>query len=149
MFGRKQSTTLSFKGALIFVLSIWGIIAIYCGLPYILSGELGIFDSFFEAMSGITTTGFSLIHEETYPYSVTMWKALTQWFGGLGIIVLLLAIVPSSVSLKRLFFAEGRTEQMTPNVRHTTMIFLKLYASITSLGIILYLLLTFYYFLYF
>ncbi|WP_292472835.1 potassium transporter TrkG [Methanosphaera sp.] len=141
LFGRKQSTTLSFKGALIFVLSIWGIIAIYCGLPYILSGELGIFDSFFEAMSGITTTGFSLIPEETYPYSVTMWKALTQWFGGLGIIVLLLAIVPSSVSLKRLFFAEGRTEQMTPNVRHTTMIFLKLYASITSLGIILYLLL--------
>lgn len=141
LFGRKQLTNLSLKGSLIFVLSIWGIIAIYCGLPYLLSGELGIFDSFFEAMSGITTTGLSLIPEQTHPYSVAMWKALTQWFGGLGIIVLLLVIVPSSVSLKRLFFAEGRTEQMTPNVKHTTMIFLKLYVSITAFGILLYLLL--------
>jgi trk system potassium uptake protein TrkH len=140
-FRRKQLTNLSLKGALIFVLSIWGIIAIYSGLPYLLSGELGIFDSFFEAMSGITTTGFSLIPVEVHPYSVAMWKSLTQWFGGLGIIVLLLVIVPSSVSLKRLFFAEGRTEQMTPNVKHTTMIFLKLYLSITTLGILLYLLL--------
>lgn len=141
LFGRKQLTNLSLKGALIFVLGIWGIIAIYSGLPYVLSGELGIFDSFFEAMSGITTTGFSLIPEQTHPYSVAMWKALTQWFGGLGIIVLLLVIVPSSVSLKRLFFAEGRTEQMTPNIKHTTMIFLKLYVSITAMGILLYLML--------
>ncbi len=141
LFKRKQITNLSLKGSLIFVLSIWGIIAIYSGLPYLLSGELGIFDSFFEAMSGITTTGFSLIPEQTHPYSVAMWKALTQWFGGLGIIVLLLVIVPSSVSLKRLFFAEGRTEQMTPNVRHTTMIFLKLYLLITAFGICLYLVL--------
>lgn len=140
LFNRKQITNLSFKGALIFVLSIWGIIAIFSSLPYIFSGELGIFDSFFEAMSCITTTGFSLIPEENYPYSIQMWKALTQWFGGLGIIVLLLVIVPSSVSLKKLFFAEGRTEQMTPNVRHTTMIFLKLYLFLTSLGVILYLL---------
>lgn len=140
LFKRKQLTNLSLKGALIFVLGIWGILAIYSGLPYILSGELGPFDSFFEAMSGITTTGFSLIPEQTHPYSIAMWKALTQWFGGLGIIVLLLVIVPSSVSLKRLFFAEGRTEQMTPNVKHTTMIFLKLYLSITALGVILYLL---------
>lgn len=140
LFKREQLTNFSFMGALIFVLSIWGIMAVYLGLPYVLSGELGIFDSFFEAMSCLTTTGFSLIPGEDYPYSIEMWKALTQWFGGLGIIVLLLVIVPSSVSLKRLFFAEGRTEQMTPNVRHTTMIFLKLYLIITSLGVILYLL---------
>lgn len=141
LFKRKQITNLSLKGSLIFVLGIWGIIAIYSGLPYLISGELGVFDSFFEAMSGITTTGFSLIPVQTHPYSVAMWKALTQWFGGLGIIVLLLVIVPSSVSLKRLFFAEGRTEQMTPNVRHTTMIFLKLYLILTSFGVILYLIL--------
>lgn len=138
VFKRKQITNLSLKGSLIFVLSIWGVIAIFSGLPYFLSGELGFFDSFFEAMSGITTTGFSLIPEQVHPFSISMWKALTQWFGGLGIIVLLLVIVPSSVSLKRLFFAEGRTEQMTPNVKHTTMIFIKLYLILTSLGIALY-----------
>lgn len=141
LFKRKQITNLSLKGSLIFVLSIWAIISIYSGLPYLLSGQLGPFDSFFEAMSGITTTGFSLLPEQIHPYSIAMWKALTQWFGGLGIIVLLLVIVPSSVSLKRLFFAEGRTEQMTPNVKHTTMIFLKLYLILTGFGVCLYLLL--------
>lgn len=141
LFRRKEITNLSLKGSLIFVLGIWAVIAIYSGLPYLISGQLGPFDSFFEAMSGITTTGFSLIPQHTHPYSIAMWKALTQWFGGLGIIVLLLVIVPSSVSLKRLFFAEGRTEQMTPNVRHTTMIFLKLYVLLTVMGICLYLIL--------
>ncbi len=139
LFKSKQNSNLSLKGSLLFVLGIWGVLAVYSGLPYYISGELGILDSFFEAMSGITTTGFSLIPYETYPYSITMWKALIQWFGGLGIIVLLLALIPSSVSLKRLFFAEGRTEQMTPNVKHTTMIFLKLYLIITTIGIALYL----------
>lgn len=139
-FKRKDITNLSLKGSLIFVLSIWAIISIFSGLPYFVSGQLGFFDSFFEAMSGITTTGFSLISYQAHPYSIAMWKSLTQWFGGLGIIVLLLVIVPSSVSLKRLFFAEGRTEQMTPNVRHTTMIFIKLYLLLTSMGVGLYLL---------
>ena len=139
IFKKRQLTNLSLKGSLIFVLSIWGLLAIFSGLPYFMSGELGFFDSFFEAMSCITTTGFSLIPEQTHAFSFSMWKALTQWFGGLGIIVLLLVIVPSSGSLKRLFFAEGRTEQMTPNVKHTMMIFIKLYIILTSLGVTLYL----------
>ena len=81
LFKSKQNSNLSLKGSLLFVLGIWGVLAVYSGLPYYISGELGILDSFFEAMSGITTTGFSLIPYETYPYSITMWKALIQWIG--------------------------------------------------------------------
>lgn len=139
-FSKKNITHLSLKGSLIFVLSIWGTTALFAGLPYFISGELNILDSFFEGMSGITTTGFSLLNYGNYPHSIAIWQSLTQWFGGLGIIVLLLVVVPSSVSLKRLYFAEGRTEQMTPNIKHTTMIFIKLYLMLTSIGIMLYLL---------
>lgn len=138
-FNKKHLTQLSLKGSLIFVLSIWGLTALFSGLPYFISGDLSLIDSFFEGMSGITTTGFSLLSATKYPYSIAMWESLTQWFGGLGIIVLLLVVVPSSVSLKRLYFAEGRTEQMTPNIRHTTMIYIKLYLLLTTIGIALYL----------
>lgn len=139
-FSKKNLTHLSLKGSLIFVLSIWGLTALAAGLPYVISGDLNILDAFFEGMSGITTTGFSLLPPCEHPFSVAIWASLTQWLGGLGIIVLLLVVVPSSVSLKRLYFAEGRTEQMTPNIKHTTIIFIKLYLLLTSIGIILYLL---------
>ncbi|OED29724.1 TrkH family potassium uptake protein [Methanosphaera sp. WGK6] len=140
VFKRKNITKLSLKGSLLFVLSIWGVTACICGLPFYFSGNLSFIDSIFEGMSGITTTGFSLLSFDTYPYSLGLWAALTQWLGGLGIIVLLLVIVPSSVSLKRLYFAEGKTEQMTPNIKHTITIFIKLYLILTSIGILLYLL---------
>lgn len=139
-FRSRQLTQLSLKGSLIFVLSIWGITALLAGLPYFVSGDLGFIDSIFQGMSGITTTGFSLIPAEETSFSICLWEALTQWFGGLGIIVLLLVVVPSSVSLKRLYFAEGKTEQMTPNIKHTIMIFIKLYLLLTAIGIVLYLL---------
>lgn len=140
VFKRKDITQLSLKGSLIFVLSIWGITALICGLPYYISGDLGAIDAYFEGMSGITTTGFSMLAGTRYPYSIAIWEALTQWFGGLGIIVLLLVVIPSSSSLKRLYFSEGKTEQMTPNLKHTTMIYIKLYLILTTIGICLYLL---------
>jgi trk system potassium uptake protein TrkH len=73
-------------------------------------------------------------------YSIRIWRRLLQWFGGLGIIFLLLVILPSSVSLKRLYFAEGKTEQMTPNIKHTSKIFIKIYSILTIIAVSLYLL---------
>ncbi|WP_455645520.1 TrkH family potassium uptake protein [Methanosphaera sp.] len=138
-FKRKNITVLSLKGALLFVLSLWGITAIISGLPYFISGNLNFFDSFIEGMSSITTTSFSILPIYPYPYSIALWESLTQWFGGLGLIILILVIVPSSTSLRQLYFAEGKTEQMTPNLRHTTTIFIKLYLILTSISIVLFL----------
>lgn len=140
VFNTKNITNLSLKGSLIFVMSIWGFASIFASLPYFISGDLSFIDAFFEGMSGITTTGFSMYDVYTFPYSISIWRCLIQWFGGLGIIFLLLVIVPSSVSLKRLYFAEGKTEQMTPNIKHTSTIFIKVYLILTALAISLYLL---------
>ncbi|RAP52344.1 MAG: hypothetical protein BZ133_01460 [Methanosphaera sp. SHI613] len=140
IFNTKSITNLSLKGSLIFVMSIWGFASIFASLPYFISGDLSFVDAFFEGMSGITTTGFSMYDVYTFPYSISIWRCLIQWFGGLGIIFLLLVIVPSSVSLKRLYFAEGKTEQMTPNIKHTATIFIKVYLILTALAISLYLL---------
>ncbi|MDO5826389.1 MAG: potassium transporter TrkG, partial [Methanosphaera sp.] len=140
VFNTKSITNLSLKGSLIFVMSIWGFASLFASLPYFISGDLSFIDAFFEGMSGITTTGFSMYDVYTFPYSISMWRCLIQWFGGLGIIFLLLVIVPSSVSLKRLYFAEGKTEQMTPNIKHTATIFIKVYLILTVLAVSLYIL---------
>lgn len=140
IFNSKNITNLSLKGSLIFVMSIWGFASFFASLPYFISGDLSIIDAFFEGMSGITTTGFSMYDVYTFPYSISIWRCLIQWFGGLGIIFLLLVIVPSSVSLKRLYFAEGKTEQMTPNIKHTSMIFIKVYLILTITAFCLYML---------
>ena len=137
-YKKEMITDLSLKGALIFVFSIWGVTALISSLPYYFSGILGPLDSLFQSMSGITTTGFSLITSPTIPYSIAFWEVFTQWYGGLGMILLIVAVIPSSTSLKRLYFAEGRTEQMTPNIRHTSIIFIKLYLFLSAIGVILY-----------
>lgn len=134
-----KSVHLSLKGSLIFVMSIWGVVAFFASLPFFLSGDLNIVDAFFESMSGITTTGYSMYSSNKFNYSIGLWRSLIQWLGGLGIIFLLLVVVPSSMSMKRLFFAEGRTEQMTPNIKHTNIIFIKVYLIITGIAILLYL----------
>lgn len=74
------------------------------------------------------------------PYSIAIWRSLLQWFGGLGIIFLLLVISPSNASLKRLYLAEGKTEQINPNITHNAINFIKIYVILTVIGIILYLL---------
>ncbi|RAP53661.1 MAG: hypothetical protein BZ138_00195, partial [Methanosphaera sp. rholeuAM270] len=106
----------------------------------VFSGDLSFIDAYFEGMSGITSTGFTMYTNVPAAYSIRIWRSLLQWFGGLGIIFLLLVLLPSSVSLKRLYLAEGKTEQMTPNIKHTSIIFIKVYSILTIIAISLYVL---------
>lgn len=137
---RKTITNLSLKESMLFVMLVWLFTALFSSLPFIISGDLSLIDSYFEAMSGITSTGFTMYQINRLPYSIAIWRSLLQWFGGLGIIFLLLVIAPSSVSLKRLYYAEGKTEQMTPNIKHTSFNFIKVYVILTTFAIILYVL---------
>ncbi|MGA1793182.1 MAG: TrkH family potassium uptake protein [Thermoplasmatota archaeon] len=80
--------------ALVVVSMTWLFIAGIGALPFMLTGTMTSYiDSFFEAMSGFTTTGASVIEEiDGLPHSILIWRALTQWLGGLGVIVLMVAI---------------------------------------------------------
>ncbi len=74
----------------------WLSIAIFGSLPFIFSTlELSITDSFFESMSGITTTGSTIISNlEGAPRSILLWRAMLQWLGGIGIIVMAITLMP-------------------------------------------------------
>ena len=80
--------------ALIIVAITWVLVALIGSFPYILTGTLRFFpDAFFESMSGFTTTGASVISDiDGQSHSILFWRALTQWIGGLGVIVLMVAI---------------------------------------------------------
>lgn len=102
-------------------------------VPLLAAGTLSSpLDAYFEAMSGFTTTGATLIADiEAQPDGVLMWRSMTQWMGGIGIVVLVVSIAPvSGPALQRAFYAEvsGVTaERLTPRIVDTAKIVAGIY----------------------
>ena len=83
------------KVAMVFVTIIWLIGSAIAALPYYFSGDLSYLNAYFEAMSGFTTTGFSMYNLDYASFTMNFWRAFTQWLGGIGIIVMALTILSS------------------------------------------------------
>lgn len=125
----------------LFIVAIsWISFGLLASIPYLFYG-LSPLNAFFEAVSGITTTGATILTHFDYPKAFFFWRAFTQWLGGLGIIVLFIAILPQfAVAGRQMFFAEapGPTEdKFTPRIRNTASALWKIYAGLTILEIIL------------
>ncbi len=124
------------EGLLIVALT-WTVISIVTGIPYLFYG-LPPINAIFEGISGITTTGATILTDfSQYPKAFFFWRSLSQWLGGMGIIVLFVAILPQlAVAGRQLFFAEapGPTEEkITPRVRSTATALWSIYISLTLL----------------
>jgi trk system potassium uptake protein TrkH len=115
----------------------WIIFSLFGSLPYILSGSIPNFtDAFFETISGFTTTGSSILADiEALPHGLLFWRSLTQWLGGMGIIVLSLAILPVfGIGGMQLFMAEvpGPTpDKISPRIRQTAKTLWVIYLGFT------------------
>ncbi len=135
-----SDTDLSLKGAMVFSTGIWLIVCAFSALPFYLSGDLSYLDGYFEAMSGYTTTGFSMYADlDTAAYTMDFWRAFMQWLGGIGIIVLALTILSSpAVNIMRMYSAEGREERILPSIKHTARIIVYIYLLYTAISIILF-----------
>ena len=85
------------KDSFIIVTLTWIVFALFGMLPFLLNGTVStVTDAFFEAMSGFTTTGSTLLNNiDEQPHGILFWRSIMQWLGGLGIIVLFLAIMPA------------------------------------------------------
>ncbi len=121
----------------------WIAVSIFGSLPFILSGTIPSFtDAFFETMSGFTTTGATILTEiETLPQGILFWRSLTHWLGGMGIIVLSLAILPFlGVGGMQLFKAEVPgpiADKLTPRVAETAKLLWGVYLLFTIIETIL------------
>ncbi len=96
-WGRKAENRLSRRDAYLLVSLVWIIYSLFATLPFLLGGYLHSFtDAYFEAMSGFTTTGATIIDDvEVLPHGILTWRSLTQWVGGLGIVFTVIALIPS------------------------------------------------------
>ena len=108
-------------------------------IPY-LYFDLGPIDAYFESISGFTTTGATILKDfSPYPKAFFFWRSLSQWLGGMGIIVLFVAILPQfAVAGRQMFFAEapGPTEEkVTPRITHTAKALWLVYILLTVLEI--------------
>jgi trk system potassium uptake protein TrkH len=113
----------------------WLIIAHIAAVPYIAAG-LPFVDALFESMSGLTTTGATVLTDfSTLGRGMFFWRALTQWLGGVGVIALFIAVLPRlAIGGRELFFAEaaGPTdEKLTPQLRKTAIALWQLYGALT------------------
>ncbi len=133
---------LSRREALLTVSAIWASSGLCGTLPFMLGADLPPADALFESVSGLTSTGSTVIADIEVRLSrpMLLWRSLIQWLGGMGIVVLFVAVFPNlGVGAKQLFRSEvagTRSEGLTPRIAETSFTLWKLYTAFTLLEII-------------
>ena len=133
----EENRKLNLQQAFLLTTLSWLSIAIFGSIPFIFSDlNLSIVDSFFESMSGITTTGSTIISNlESTPKSILIWRAILQWLGGIGVIVMAITILPLlNVGGMQLFKKDqsaDTSEKILPKTREITLIISIIYLVLT------------------
>lgn len=140
---RHSRPELTHREAFAVVTLTWVAMSAFSCLPYLLTGTFSSFtDAYFESMSGFTTTGASVLRDiEVVPKGVLFWRSLTQWIGGMGIIVLALAVLPmlgsGGMQLFKAEVPEITVDRLRPRILETAKALWIIYVGITVLDIIL------------
>jgi trk system potassium uptake protein TrkH len=137
----RAHTSIGYREGFLSVGLGWIVAMVFGAVPYMVYGTFGPVDALFETMSGFTTTGASVLTDYAQPHGILFWRALTHWYGGMGIIVLFIAVLrPLGAGAMRLFSAESPgpvTERLTPRIRDTARNLWLIYAGITLLEVVL------------
>ena len=108
--GRKSNNTMTRRDGYFVVSVAWIVFTLVGMMPYLFSGSIpSVTKAFFETMSGFTTTGASIMNDiNSQPHGILLWRSLTQWIGGLGIVLFTVAVLPTfGVGDIKLFSADG------------------------------------------
>jgi trk system potassium uptake protein TrkH len=147
---RTRSSKLGRREALLLVALSWILGAALAALPYQMWARLAAnpehpfnqpINCYFESMSGLTTTGATILTQiQELPRSILLWRATTHWLGGLGIVVLFVAVLPSlGAGAKKLFRVEApgpEPEGVTPHIRETARVLWMIYLGLTVLEMV-------------
>ena len=138
---QKEIDNIKKSESLATVFFAWILFALICTIPYLFYG-MDITNAVFEATSGVTTTGASIMDDySVYPKTLFFFRSLTQWFGGMGIVVLFIAVLPRiSVAGRQMFYAEAPTpteDKPTPRIRYTASWLWGIYFALTIIELII------------
>lgn len=143
---RKEPIRIAPKDGFLLVFLTWTFMSLLGAVPYYLSGEgLSLTDAVFESVCGFATTGATTVSDiEALPRSLLFWRSLTHWFGGMGILLLTVALMPLlGVGGFQLVKAEApgpEKEKVTPKITATAKILWLTYCGLTAMLFLLYLL---------
>lgn len=144
VYGRRHAADrLTRREAVLAVVVIWSLAGLFGALPFALLAGLPPIDAFFETMSGLSTTGTTVISdlEERLSAPLHLWRATISWLGGMGIVVLFVAVFPSvGAGAKHMFKGEvtgASSEGLKPRIAKTSFALWKLYAGLTALQAVL------------
>ena len=142
LIGRRAESRMGEREGYVIVAMVWVVFSTFGLLPYYLSGQVPSFtDAWFESMSGFTTTGATIIPDlEVITHGLLFWRSLTQWIGGMGIIVLSIAILPIfGLNGMQLYAAEvsGLTyEKVSPRISDTAKMMWSIYVLLTATEVV-------------
>ena len=140
---RNIENDLSQKDGFVIIVMFWIVLSIAGSVPFYMSG-MSMIDSFFESMSGITTTGASVISNiDVLPESLLFYRQLLQWMGGMGLIVLAIAVMPllgiggGQIYKTEIPGAMGE-QKLTPRIKETAQALWSIYLGLTVICALLY-----------
>lgn len=140
---RNQEKVFGNKEGYIIVCGIWLIFSLFGTLPFIFSGSIPRFgDAFFESMSGFTTTGATILTNiESMPHGILFWRGLTQWMGGIGIILISLSVFPViksfNIQIAAIEFSGQSTDKIHPKTMEAAKRLIGIYFFLTLSEVIL------------
>ncbi len=125
---------LSIESTIIVAPMAWVLVAAVGAVPYTFIAGAWPLDAFFESMSGFSTTGMTILTGlETLPKALLLWRSMTEWIGGIGVILLFAIFLRGGMSTWRLYSLEGKDDKFTPSIRSTVKSIWVTYSALTGL----------------
>jgi trk system potassium uptake protein TrkH len=140
---RNEERIFGNKEGYIIVTGIWIIFSIFGTLPFLINGSITSFgDAFFESMSGFTTTGATILTNiESMPHGILFWRSLTQWLGGIGIILISLSVIPVfksfNIQIAAIEFSGQSTDKIHPRIKEAAIRLVGIYFLLTFSEVVL------------
>jgi len=143
IFARPKNVHMRIRDGFLIVSVCWLLLSLIGALPFVISGSIpNYIDAFFETCSGYSTTGASILADiESLPKSMLFWRSFTHWIGGMGVLVLAVALLPA-LGIGGQFIAKAESpgptlSKLTPKISDTARLFYILYLIFTVTEIIL------------
>ncbi len=137
LYKKFEREPLDLSSAMVLASLTFIVVSLFGAIPYL--DHLSPMDSLFESVSGFTTTGLTTVNPESLPHSILFWRSLTQWIGGVGILVIFLLLLSSpGMSSYYIYKAEGHPQRIEAGVYSTVKRIFIIYGIYTAVGILLF-----------
>lgn len=133
----RKDQSLSLRQDAIIVILIWIAASAISAMPFIVSGKLNFTQAIFEAVSGWTTTGLSVVNTETLEHIFILHRSIMQFFGGVGIVLVISSALSSTFGM-RLYSAEGHSDKLLPNLIKSSRLIMAIYSGYVIAGTLMY-----------